>query len=777
MKRFLKWLFWILAGLVSMGATLGAYLALTFDPNAYKPQIIEAVQAQTQRTLKLDGDIKLMFFPSIGVHLGKISLSEYKSEREFAAVEDASVSLAVWPLLRKQVVVSQVAVSGVTVAVVKRADGTTNLDDLLSKGASPAVAEDTPATQAAPITFDIAGVAVENCAFSYDDQGTGNQLRLERLSLRTGRLAPAVPTDVILATRIQMTQPKVDVGVEMAGKVRFDLDKAHYALSGLDLRVSGQALDIEGLKLKLKAGADADLTSQTFQLTDLLLDIQGKQAGTFDVHLALPGAMLKQEEISIENLALRANMDAAFGKLAATLSLPRVNGNLEKIALRGLAVDVGLEQPRQLLSARLETELIAGLKTQQFNLKDMQIRFKANGEQLPGKVIESTLKGSVQADLQRESIQANLAGGLLQSQIRAKAAVKGFKAPVIRYDLEVDNFDADAYLPPKNTEQQQAKTVTQEQPFDLSALKGLDVEGSVRIGALKAANVQVAKLRIDLKARDGIATIAPLSAALYQGNLDGRLRIDANTSSFDVTQKLVGVQIAPLLKDAAGLEIADGKGNVQLALHTQGNTVTALKRALNGKVAIDLTDGAIRGVDLGKLVQGIQRLNKDTKAETLGVNQSERTTFSEFKASLDIKDGVAHNDDLSVRSTVLRLAGNGDIDIGHDRMNYNAKVIMAKTEQGNTGTLPVNVQGPFDALKIKIDYAALFADIARQRLEEEKAALKHKLDDEKAAAQAAAQAKLEAEKAAAKAKLEAEKAAAKAKAEEQLKQGLKNLFK
>jgi len=85
---------------------------------------------------------------------------------------------------------------------------------------------------------------------------------------------------------------------------------------------------------------------------------------------------------------------------------------------------------------------------------------------------------------------------------------------------------------------------------------------------------------------------------------------------------------------------------------------------------------------------------------------------------------------------VLRLTGKGDIDIGHDRIDYNLKVIFAKTEQGRTGTLPVKVQGPFDDIKIKVDYAALFADVARQRLDEEKAVLQKKLDAEKDAAKA-----------------------------------------
>ena len=209
------------------------------------------------------------------------------------------------------------------------------------------------------------------------------------------------------------------------------------------------------------------------------------------------------------------------------------------------------------------------------------------------------------------------------------------------------------------------------------------------------------------------------------------------------------------MKDAANLELAEGEGNVSLAVTTQGNTVSALKKALNGTVSVVLADGAIRGIDLGKLVQGVQNLNKDSKAETLGVNKGEKTQFTEFKASLMIKDGVAHNDDLSVRSTVLRLSGSGDVDIGEDKMDYSAKVIMAKTDQGRTGSLPVRVYGPFDAIKIKVDYAELLADIARQRFNEEKAGLKQKLEVQKAEA----------------------KAAAKARVEEKLKQGLKNLLK
>jgi AsmA protein len=303
---------------------------------------------------------------------------------------------------------------------------------------------------------------------------------------------------------------------------------------------------------------------------------------------------------------------------------------------------------------------------------------------------------------------------------------------MIRYDLEIDQFDADPYLPKKTVaaEKDKSKKPEPEQPFDLSALKTLNLEGSLRIGSFKAANVKVAQLRVDVKAKNGMLNIAPFSAKLYQGSIEGKASINAATSGFALNEKLTGIDIAPLMKDVADLELAEGRGNIVFDITSQGDTVSGLKKALNGKAAVDLANGAIKGINLSKLVQGVQSLSKDTKTDTLGVNKNEKTPFSEFKASFKIRNGVGHNDDLAMKSTVLRVTGNGDIDVGHDNMNYNAKAIFAKTEQGKTATLPVNVSGAFDDLKFKVDYSALLADVARQKVGEKKEDLKGKARDE-----------------------------------------------
>jgi AsmA protein len=335
------------------------------------------------------------------------------------------------------------------------------------------------------------------------------------------------------------------------------------------------------------------------------------------------------------------------------------------------------------------------------------------------------MKGSVHIDAMKKVVQANFAGGLLQSQIKARISVKGFVDPAINFDVDVDKFDADLYMPKKSSQAAKSESKEPEQPLDLSALRALNLDGNLRIGSLKVANIKSSQVRLGVKAHNGLVNLSPLSANLYRGTMNGNLSINAHsTPSFVIKQKLTAIDVAPLLKDAANLDLAEGRGNIVLDLTTQGNTVRELKKALSGNVSINLANGAIKGINLTKLVQGVQNLSKDTRMQTLGVDKSEKTEFSEFKASFKVRNGVAHNDDLAVKSTVLRLSGKGDIDIGHDSLNYNAKAALAKTAQGRTATLPVNVSGPFDALKFKIDYGALLVGAARQKIDEKKEKVK-----------------------------------------------------
>lgn len=692
MNKILKYSLIGAGGVVGVAVAGAAYVAATFDPNDYKDEIVKAVKDSKQRDLRIDGDITLSFFPNIGANLGKVSLSEFKSAEQFAAFESARVSLALMPLLSGKAVVDEVAVSGLQATLVKHKDGTTNIDDLLAK-------DETKTEQKQQVEFDIAAVSIEKTALTYRDEGTGAQYAVRDLNLHTGRIANGVPSKIDLSAAVQANQPKLDIATQLKTTLTFDLDKQLYKLEGLDLQASGSALDMQGLKLQAGGDVSADVSVQQYGTQNFAVKASGtKGKDAFEVALDAPKIAVTKDSFSGDKLALSARLNGA-NDITATLSLPSIQGNARAFSSRALT-----------------------------------LAFDARGDALPGKQVKSEMKGSFAFDADKEHVDVELAGGLLQSQVKARVAVNGFADPAIRFDVDVDQFDADLYMPKK--EAAAPKESGPEQPIDLSALRKLNLEGRLHIGALKVANVKTTNLKLEMKANNGQLNIAPLSANLYQGSVNGSLSINAQaTPVIAVNQTLSGVNIAALTKDAADFDTLEGRGNVGMNLTMRGDTVSAMKQALNGTMSLNLADGAIKGINIAKKLRDAQSMLG--KTQTSSADSAEKTDFSELKASFRVNNGVAHNDDLSLKSPLLRLSGNGDIDIGRDSMNYLARATLAKTLEGQGGkdvvggiTVPVRVSGPFADLKYTLDFGAMVGEAAKQKVEAKKEEIKTKVQDQ-----------------------------------------------
>ncbi|MDP2143372.1 MAG: AsmA family protein [Gallionella sp.] len=694
MNKILKYTLIVTGSVVGIAIAGAAYLAATFDPNDYKDEIVKAVKDSKQRDLRLDGDITLSFFPNIGANLGKVSLSEFKSAEQFAAIESARVSLALMPLFSGKAVVDEVAISGLQATLIKRKDGTTNIDDLLSKSEQ----KTEPKKQ---VEFDIAAVSIEKTALTYRDEGTGAQYAIKDLNLHTGRIANGVPSKIDLSAAVQANQPKLDIATQLKTTLTFDLDKQLYKLEGLDLQASGSALDMQGLKLQAGGDVSADVSAQQYGTQNFSVKASGtKGKDAFEVALDAPKIAVTKDSFSGDKLALSARLNGA-NDITATLSLPSIQGNARA-----------------------------------FGSKALTLSFDAKGDALPGKQVKSEMKGSFAFDANKEHVDVELAGGLLQSQVKAKVAVNGFASPAIRFDVDVDQFDADLYMPKK--EAGAAKESGPEQPIDLSALRSLNLEGRLHIGALKVANVKTSNLKLEMKAHNGQLNIAPLSANLYKGSVNGSVSVNAQaTPVIAVNQTLSGVDIAALTKDAADFDTLEGRGNVGMNLTMRGDTVGAMKKALNGTMSLNLADGAIKGINIAKKLRDAQGMLGKGSSQTSSADSAEKTDFSELKASFKVNNGVAHNDDLSLKSPLLRLSGNGDIDIGRDSMNYLAKATLAKTLEGQGGkdavgglTVPVRVTGPFADLKYTLDFGAMVGEAAKQKVEAKKEEIKTKVQDQ-----------------------------------------------
>ncbi|MFH1045234.1 MAG: AsmA family protein, partial [Pseudomonadota bacterium] len=234
--------------------------------------------------------------------------------------------------------------------------------------------------------------------------------------------------------------------------------------------------------------------------------------------------------------------------------------------------------------------------------------------------------------------------------------------------------------------------------------------------------------------------VSPIAANLYQGSLAGALSMQAAaTPAIAVKQTLTGVNVGPLLKDAANLDVLEGRGNVTVDVNGQGNTVSAIKKALGGNAAIKLTDGAVKGINIAATIRDVKSKLGALKGEkTQAANAAEKTDFSELSATFNIRNGVARNSDLSGKSPLLRLGGEGDIDIGNENLNYLLKATVVATAAGQGGkeladlkgvTVPVRLTGSFGAPQYKIDFSGMASELAKAKVEEKKEEIKARVQE------------------------------------------------
>ena len=487
MKAIVKIVLWPLGGIALILAAAAAYIAVTFDPNDYKPQIVRAVKDHTQRNLRLEGDIKLAFVPRIAATLGRVSLSERGSDREFAEVGDFRVALKLVPLLSKQVVIETVEIRNLRARLVRFRDGTTNFDDLAG-GFIPA-----PAARGdeLPLVIDIDHVTIENAAFTYIDEASGAACALSKLNLRTGPIASGVPVKFDLAFTVQSDSPVMNLETTLKTTVAFDLDQQRYRFAEIDFSAAGLAAGISNLVATAKGDVDARLASREFLISGLTIALAGKpENGNLDVKFDAPRLTVTGDNVSGETLVLDATLRTAKGKLAAKFEIPGIDGNAKAFKAGALSASIDAQQDGARIKARLSGPLAGSIERQKLELPKLVATVSVNHPALLKNPLDAAFNASAQADLARHTASLAFAAKFDDSAIKGRIGLTKFTRPFYAFDIDIDRLDADRYLSQRDSRE----------PPDLAALKSLNASGSVTIGALTLSNVKATNARIEIKA-------------------------------------------------------------------------------------------------------------------------------------------------------------------------------------------------------------------------------------------------------------------------------------
>lgn len=788
MQKIVKIIAIVLAVLVALAAIAAGIFAATFNPNDYKPQLIRWVAEKKQRTLAIPGDIKLSFFPKLGAQLGQVSLSEHKGSGEFASFNQARVSLALMPLLRRQLVVDRVSLDGLQARLRRNADGSTNFDDLLAQEqpASEPQPDQPPAEQ---FGFNISGIDIRDAQVSLDDLQAKRRVELADLDLETGKIANGVPSQLTLSTNVKSSAPVVDARVAMKTGFTIDLAQKHYILEGADAEIKGKLLDFTDALLRFSGDADLLPEAKRFALEGVKFFASARRAAqALELRVEAPKLVLTDKGVSGGKLSGDAKLVEGARNISATFSAPSFEGSPQAFRVPTVALDVAIKEGKLDATARvagsvsgdidkllfqspqlklalagkqgdtaidgtLSTPLNANLKTKRIDLPSIVAAFA-----LPnpgGGSLKLNAAGNASVDLAKSSLNTALKGKLDESSFDAKFGMAPFSPAAYTFAIDIDRINADRYLgkggaaAPASAPAKPAGKPAGAAPgaggpaaqgIDLSALRDLRARGTLNVGALTLHNIKAAKLRATLRAGDGKLEISPLTANLYGGSASGSVSATASKAPrFALKQSLTGIDVGPLLKDAIDKQPIDGRGNVALDVTSAGGGFDQIKKSLNGSARLELRDGAVHGINVAQSIRKakakIGELRGQQADETGTGSVAEKTDFSELTGSFRIANGVARNDDLSLKSPLIRLGGAGDIDLGAERLDYLAKVTVVSTLQGQGGpelqalkglTIPVRLSGPFTAIGWRIDFAGLAKEAAKAKIEEKKTEIKEK---------------------------------------------------
>lgn len=697
-------------GAIVLLAVVAIAVALFVIDGAFVKSRLEGMMKERQRTLVIEGVPKLSLFPKLGLALGKTTLSERASDKEFASLESMNVSVAVMPLFSNAVAVDAIALSGLKLNVVRAKDGTFNFADLAEKPGAKSQ-DKAKKEDKEPPKIRVDEVRIERAQIAWRDEATGQELRVNDLSLKTGRLEDDTPSDIAFSAHVTGKRPDSDLRAELKGAASLNLAKGTFALAKLDGKVSGSAGPVRGLEGRVTGSLAANPDRGELRANEFQVTAKGSyEKDAFNIALAAPQLSVTPGKAGGAAVTADLKVKGPSRNIDARFKLDGVEGSAEALAIKAITLDLDAAVAPNAVKGKLSTLLKGNLKAQIWEAQRIVAELTITSPSIPQKTVTLPINASATANLEKHTAAFEVATRFDESTILAKLGATKFDPLAANFSLNVDRLNLDRYFPPSKKES------NPNEPLDLSALKGPTVSGKAEFGALTVRRVKVANLKAEVKLAGGKLEVSPLTANLYGGTLAGAFGADANGNRVTVKQAIQGVQVGPLLVDAVQQDRLEGRGNVNFDVAMAGPSVAALKKSMGGSARVELRDGAVKGINIGEAIQDVRSVLGQKSAK--GNDPSKRTDFSEITASFAIKNGVAHNNDLQGKAPLFRLGGAGDVDIGNSTINYGAKAALVATSKGQGGrdlsnlagvTIPVRITGPLDKPDITVDYAELIA--------------------------------------------------------------------
>ena len=657
-------------------------LPFFINPNNFKPEVIAAVKNNTGRDLTLTGDIKISLFPWTGVSTGKMTLSNAIGfqEKTFASLEESAIKINLFPLFLNKIEIDQVIIKDLTLNLEKNSQGINNWDDLTRsnvtnvKPLSPIANNNKPeATNNGLTLLAINGVAIENAVINWKNQRSGKILLIKDININSNKFAYDEPVTVDLSLMAMSPETNWTESIKLR--------------TGLTVNQALTSLALDHSDLQLKTIIKANNNEDKSILAALTIN-----------NVAMDGT---KQSLNVSGLKLTSQDMSLSAEIAG-------NTNNSKFSFQG-PITIAPFNLRNVLN-QLDIKVPA--------LQDAKTLSKAAAT-------FNLLVTDNAVDLQ------NMTLTLDDTQIKGSTTITDFSKPAITFNLASDNMDLDPYLAPiadKKSRPINSPAIilalgTSTLPVEL--LKKLIINGQLSLERLKVNAMTMQDVQLNLDVKEGLINAQQSAKGFYAGSYNGVFSVDMrnNNPILSINEKIVHVQIEPLLNDFNGATKLSGLLDLSTQLEGQGNNAKELKSSLKGNLSFLLTDCVIKGFNLQKIIDDAKTLIKEP---TLPAdNKNDQMLFSKLSGTATINNGLVQNNDLIGIASKMHLNGKGTADLNSEKLDYklNARYIKTKAtttepEQLIDTPINVNIAGTFAKPTYTVDLAAILSDKNKAKIDQ-----------------------------------------------------------
>jgi AsmA protein len=249
------------------------------------------------------------------------------------------------------------------------------------------------------------------------------------------------------------------------------------------------------------------------------------------------------------------------------------------------------------------------------------------------------------------------------------------------------------------------------EPIDTSGLRAVNASLDLTAKEILYQRIKIDSGKLKVRLAGGKLQANLVELKLYGGSGSGTVVLDGSGAVPAVSEqfKLTGLQARPFLAAAANYDGLSGLANIDVNVTGRGRSQYDIVKSLDGKGAVTFRDGAIRGTNLIGMACSF---NPEALMKSLG--KDKETKFSELNGTYVINDGMLKNNDLQLKSPLVRVTGKGTANLPAQTVNYRVEPKAVASCQGQGGafakkgiTVPVIVEGPWASPSWKLDLAAI----------------------------------------------------------------------